>query len=59
MLALVVDVFFLSLQQGKNKCHFTKTKRVGLTDGSISESWRGQYTSLFKAFFIKNQSMKE
>lgn len=54
MLALIVDVFFLSLQQGKNKSHFTKTKKVELTDGSISENWRGQYTSLLKAFFIKN-----
>lgn len=25
-----------------------------LTDGSISENWRDQYTSLLKAFFIKN-----
>lgn len=35
MLALIMDVFFLSLQQGKNKSHFTKTKKK-LEDGSIS-----------------------
>lgn len=52
MLALIVDVFFLSLQQGKNKSILQRQKK--LTDGSISENYRGQYTGSFKAFFIKN-----